>query len=273
MDKIILILFIILLIIIFCNKESFGNNNYLSLLNNIYTNNLTNFICYNKGKKMNGVDCIYAIVMPDRIEYMRNVLNKIGYEYVLFNAITPSKLNNKIYTSLSANQYYINKKTRLPVQLSFTMCYLDAINKNYKTIIVFEDDLVINKDINQIIKGINEFNKSDYNIFYMGYCELNCNQQFKVDNNLELVNVRDYSKLWCCHSICYKVKYLPDIIKYLYPMNNEFDIKLTQIYKNLNYKICIPKSVYFDQNKNLGTNNETNNADGSLLLSPPTCNI
>jgi CO dehydrogenase/acetyl-CoA synthase alpha subunit len=153
------------------------------------------------------------------------------------------------------------------------MCYLDAIKKGFNTIVVFEDDIVINKEVNQIIKGINEFNNSNYNVFYMGYCELNCNQQFKIDNTLELVDIPDYSKLWCCHSICYKVKYLPKIIKYLYPMDNEFDIKLTQIYKKLNYKICIPKNVYFDQNKQLGTNNETLNIDGSLLLSPPTCNF
>jgi len=252
----------------FYSKEGFGKDiNYLS---SIYNNNLKNFTYY-KQDKMNGVDCIYSIVMPDRIEYMKSVLNTLNCAYVIFKAITPDDLSPEIYKSLAANENYILKKTRLPVQLSFTMCYLDAINKRYKTIIVFEDDIVINKEVNQIIKGVNQFNNSNYNVFYMGYCELNCNQQFKIDNTLELVDVPDYSKLWCCHSICYKVKYLPEIIKYLYPMDNEFDIKLTQIYKKLNYKICIPKNVYFDQNKQLGTNNETLNPDGSLLLSPPTC--
>jgi len=271
MDKKILILFIILLLILFYPKEGFGKNvNYLS---SIYNNNLKNFTYYNKGNKMKGVDCIYSIVMPDRIEYMKSVLNTLNCEYVLFKAITPKELSPGIYKSLTANESYVFKKTRLPVQLSFTMCYIDAIKKGFNTIVVFEDDIVINKEVNQIIKGINEFNNSNYNVFYMGYCELNCNQQFKIDNTLELVDIPDYSKLWCCHSICYKVKYLPKIIKYLYPMDNEFDIKLTQIYKKLNYKICIPKNVYFDQNKQLGTNNETLNIDGSLLLSPPTCNF
>jgi hypothetical protein len=69
------------------------------------------------------------------------------------------------------------------------------------------------------------------------------------------------------------VKYLPELINYLYPMNEEFDIAITRFLKSKNYKVCIPKKVYFDQDKNLGTNNETAYANGQLIISPPTCNI
>ena len=263
-----LILFLVILIVfLVCFKESFGGGN--SLLNIIYNENKANFIKYNVGKEKYGADCIYCISMPDRKNYMINKLQNV--EFTLVDAITPQKLKESYYKKLTGHEQFITKRTRLPVQLSFTMCYLDAIKKGYSTIIIFEDDLVINTTADAITNGVEEFKKSSFDVFYMGYCELKCDQNFKAEG--ELVNVPDYSNLWCCHSICYKVKYLPKIIKKLYPMDDEFDIKLTKIFKKLGYDVCIPKTVYFDQNKNLGTNNETFNPDGSLLLSPPTCVI
>lgn len=261
-------IFIILCILYKARKQNFTNTQIKDVLEKIY-NNKTKFENHDTLKQMPGIDCIYCITMPSRKNYMRNILDNFGYNYILFDAITPGKLTSSDYTILVSDKQFINKKTRLPCQLSFTMCYKHAVKNKYKTIIVFEDDIIINTNNAKILKGIDQFNNSDYNVFYMGYCELNCKQNFKKNN--ELVNVPDYSKLYCAHSICYKVKYLPSIIENLYPMNNEFDIKLLEIYKKLNYKVCIPDKVYFDQNKDLGTNNETLNPDGTLLLSPPTC--
>ena len=244
-----------------------------SSIDEIYDKFIKKFNFYNKGKNLENVDMIYSIVMPDRKDYMINKLNQMNINYTLFDAVTPADLNSSDYTSLVSEQRLIDRKTRLPVQLSFTMCYLDAIKKGYTTIIVFEDDLVINADNKLVSSSIEEFKNSDFVMFYMGYCELNCNQNFNKNEYKYLVNVPDYSKLWCCHSICYKVSFLQELINYIYPMNNDFDIKITEFLKNKNYKVCIPKKVYYDQDKNLGTNNETVYENGSLILSGPTCII
>ena len=39
----------------------------------------------------------------------------------------------------------------------------------------------------------------------------------------------------------------------------EFDVKITKFFEKYNYSVCVPKQVYFDQNKELGTLNETYN--------------
>lgn len=261
----IVILVIILAVLFFIPSKSNYSNDLL------YNKFHSKFKYYNKGKKFDQVDMVYSIVMPDRKDYMINKLNQLNVNYTLFDAITPSDLSLSDYTALTNSKRFIDKKTRLPVQLSFTMCYINAIKNRYTNIIVFEDDLIINADFQTINNSINEFTKSNFVMFYMGYCELNCKQPFTIDKLL--VNVPDYSKLWCCHSICYKVKYLPELINYIYPMDNEFDIKIIEFLKDKKYKVCIPRTVYFDQDKKLGTNNETIYANGKLILSGPTCVI
>lgn len=252
-----LILFItfVILIFLFKNKSNFEQ---------FY--NTTRFENYGNGNKI--ADQVYCICMPDRREYMKQQINKLGISCVLFNAITPADLTPTDYKNLT-DKSFITKKTRLPLQLSFTMCYLDAIKNNYNTIIVFEDDIEILADKDTIINGITEFKKSDFVMFYMGYCWLNCDQEIQVNGSL--VNIQDYSRLFCAHSICYKVKYLKQFIDFLFPMNEEFDVKITKFFKKYNYSVCVPKQVYFDQNKELGTLNETYNLEGTVSINPPTC--
>ena len=262
-----IILIIFVFVFVFLNFK-FTNQNYLD---NFYKKNYR-FENYGNGNTL-GVDQIYCICMPDRKDYMKKQMDNLGISCVILNAITSSDLSSNDYKLLTNNNdYYINtKKTRLPLQLSFTMCYMNAIKNNYQTIIVFEDDLTIISDKNTIINGITEFKKSDFAMFYMGYCWLNCDQQFELNGSI--ANVKDYSRLLCAHSICYKVSYLKSLINFLYPMNDEFDTKLTKFLKKYKYTVCIPKQVYFDQNKDLGTLNETYNLEGSISINPPTCKL
>ena len=240
-----LLIIIILLISSSSRFSNLGDNlNTIDYLNE-YSKRInieTRFTYYNNNINLNGVEQIYIIVMPDRVNYMKEKLNKMSINYTLFNAITPNNLIENEYEQLTGDKYFIKKKTRLPVQLSFTMCYMNAIKNNYSTIIVFEDDIIVNIDNKTLEKSINEFKINDYIMFYMGYCELNCNQYFNSKEHNYIVNVPNYSRLFCAHAICYKVKYLPEIINYIYPMIGEFDIRLTEFIKYNNYKVCISKN-------------------------------
>ena len=214
------------------------------------------------------VDAVYCIVMPQRKEYMKNIFNKLKINYTFFNAITPNDISQSEYDLLSSTNdptsKLYGKKTRLPLQLSFTMCYLDAIKKGYSTIIIFEDDIVINVDTQTIIDGISAFKASDFILFYMGYCWMDCKQNFTIQ---KLIEVPD-KQLFCCHSICYKVKYLPSLIKSMYPMKDNLDNNIVTFIKENNYKVCVPPSTFFDQNRtDLGTLNNDDNI-GNL----PDCN-
>ena len=260
----IIILILVLIIYLGKKKSSFSSLSIYDRFQNKFE--------YNPGS-IKLADQVYCIVMPDRKRQMIAFMSNYGLACNFLNAITPADLTPEDYSELASNELFKSKKkTRLPLQLSFTMCYLDAIKNGYSTIIVFEDDILLNADLSLIQKSISEFKTSNYSMFYMGYCYLNCNQSFKKTNSL-LVNVNDYSKMYCAHSIVYKVKYLKSLIKYLYPMKDEFDVALLKYSKKEGNKLCIPKQVYFSQNKSLGTNNETLNADGTFTKDPPTCII
>jgi hypothetical protein len=72
--------------------------------------------------------------MPQRKEYMKGIFNKMKINYTFFNAITPKDVTTEDYNYLSVtyddkfkDSDMYNKPTRLALQLSFTMCFLDAI--------------------------------------------------------------------------------------------------------------------------------------------------
>jgi hypothetical protein len=268
MDKLIFIL-IIVLCFLFSPKDNFTNINLYSDLTNLYGKFKNRFEEHNNKEPLNGVDKIYCISMPQRKEYMKSILNKMGVNYTLFNAITPKDLSNDDYNKLSSTNKQgsplFGLPTRLALQLSFTMCYLDAINNNYDTIIVFEDDIIVNVDNGTLTNYINEFKTSNYIFFYMGYCFMNCNQNFNKTANLN--NVIDKT-VYCCHAICYKVKYLKQLINFIYPMKHYFDHNIVEFIKTKNYDICIPNKTLFDQNRNeLGTlNNDV------VIGNLPDCN-
>jgi GR25 family glycosyltransferase involved in LPS biosynthesis len=207
--------------------------------------------------------------MPQRKEYMKNVFNKMKINYTFFNAITPKDISQEMYTSLSTTNNpkskLYNHPTRLPLQLSFTMCYLDAIKNGYSTIIVFEDDIVVKVTTQTMIDSIEAFKASNFAFFYMGYCWMNCKQNFNIHT---LVEVPD-KQLFCCHGICYKVKYLQPLIDSMFPMNDNLDNNVVNFIKKNNLKVCVPPTTFFDQNRNnLGTLNDDDN-EGNL----PICNL
>jgi hypothetical protein len=268
MDTFLIVIFLILLILFFLFKSKKSSFTGVS----IYDRFKDKFEYHPGPIKL--ADQVYCIVMPDRKNDMINFMNKYGISCNFLNAVTPADLTPEDYKNLASTELFRSKKkTRLPLQLSFSLCYLDAIKRNYQTIIIFEDDIVLNTDLNTIEKSISEFKNSNYSMFYMGYCYLNCKQSFKPNKDSLLVNVNDYSKMYCAHSIVYKVKYLKSMIDYLYPMREEFDVAILKYSKRAGNKLCIPKQVYFSQNKSLGTNNETLNSDGTIDKDPPTCKI
>ena len=87
---------------------------------------------------------------------------------------------------------------------------------------------------------------------------MNCNQNFNKTANLN--NVIDKT-VYCCHAICYKVKYLKQLINFIYPMKHYFDHNIVEFIKTKNYDICIP-------NKTLGlcSPNISSVSDYNLLI-------
>ena len=214
------------------------------------------------------VDNVYCISMPKRKDYSMNKMKQLGTSYTLMNAITPEDLHDEDYEQLSdtynpKNRLMYNKLTKLALQVSFTVCILDAIKNNYETIIIFEDDITIEKDIETIKNGIKQFTLSNYDLFYMGYCTPECKYWLHDEEYDQLVEVD--TNIQCTHAIAYKKSVLPKVLDTIYPMDMYYDNLLTLVPNK-----CVPTSVYFDQDrKNMGSLNGDPNPEKKL----PTCSF
>ena len=82
---------------------------------------------------------VYCMVMPNRLGYAKQKMGELNTTYKLFNAVQKEDLAIVDYTHMShtfekKNQGYYHKFTKLPVSLSFFMCYYDAYLNGYDTI-------------------------------------------------------------------------------------------------------------------------------------------
>ena len=186
--------------------------------------------------------------MPQRKDYISKQINTLGLRCKFLNAVKPDDLSESEKTILSdintPGKYMYGYNTRLAVLISFIMCYIDSIKNGYSTIIVFEDDIVTNVNLDTINKGTTEFVNSNFDIFFMGYCFLNCNQSY-----IDLTYIRGLTdpSILCGHAVCLKTKFLPQLINYCFPMTKPSDELFTDYFKKNGIKACIPKTVYFDQ--------------------------
>ena len=205
-----------------------------------------------KGKRsFPGIDMVYVISMPQRKEYITEQIDKLGVTCTYFDAVKPADLTTSDYDTLSSindpKSKIYKKYTRLPVLLSFVMCFMDALSKGYKNIVLFEDDIKMTTSISTLNSSLSEFNKSDCDVFYMGYCYLNCKNPIKqLFNSLVEISDRD---LLCCHSMSIKTRILPALINYCFPMNFNSDELFRNFYISKGIHVCVPKKVYFEQNR------------------------
>ena len=107
--------------------------------------------------------------MPQRKEYITKQINKLNLTCKYFDAITPSDLSTNEYNQLSninnPKSDIFEKYTRLPVLLSFIMCFMDAIENKYETIVIFEDDIQLNVNKTILNESIQEFLNKDCYLF------------------------------------------------------------------------------------------------------------
>ena len=125
------------------------------------------------------VDMVYVICMPSRKNYAANASSVVSAKFRVLNAITPKELTPSDYQALSEtlnprNKMLYKKMTKLPVCLSFFMCYYDAYARGSETIAVFEDDIKYEVSIDRIKRTIAEFGKTSCEICFLGYCWSNC---------------------------------------------------------------------------------------------------
>lgn len=213
------------------------------------------------------VDMVYCISMPDRIDYATEKMNDIGTSYTLFNAISPKDLSVLDYLTMSRTYIpghkYFKKMTKLPVALSFFMCYYDAYLKGYDSICIFEDDIHFPHGMDQLRPTMNEWKDSSTDVLFLGYCRLKCHGGFKqISNNL--MEIPTNKNILCNHAVAMKrdffVPYINSSPFLFYYINNDNDVSSYMIRNNTSK--AIPKQPIVYQNvSELGSNNENNNTN------------
>jgi uncharacterized membrane protein len=250
MKQYILILILILIIFFLRNyQSSFSSVDYKNYLNDLYLKFKSRFTLNSNVSTFNGIDMVYVVVMPQRVNYITKQIDSMKLRCKYFDAVKPSDLSTADYNTLSninePKSAIYNKKTRLPVLLSFVMCFMDALKNGYSTICIFEDDIVKNIDLNTINQGTSEFASSKSDVFFMGYCFLDCKQP---KTNGKFISELSNPAVICGHAICYKTKMLPDLIDYCFKMEKPSDELFTDYYVKNKIKVSVPiESTYFDQ--------------------------
>lgn len=219
-----------------------------------------------KGTRNLPVDMVYCISMPDRLDYIQSKMKELGTSYKLFHAISPNVLSYWDYFTLSSTLIpwspIYKKFTKLPVALSFFMCYYDAYVNGYNTICILEDDIKFVVNIEEIRSLIQEFKETDQDILFMGYCKLKCNGTNFKQISPNLFSVPGEKNILCNHAMVLKRSLFTPYVHrspFLYYTQHN-DRTLSSYLKKHSIKKCVPSGGYINQNvSELGSNNENLN--------------
>ena len=220
------------------------------------------------GKNTLGVDMVYCITMDNREEYVRKTMGEVGAKYKMFHAVTPSDLNILDYMAMSStyipykNPGIFNKPTRLPLGISFFMCYYDAYMNGYDTIMILEDDIQFMVSPDQIRTTVREWKATPCEFMYLGYCHLTC-KKAKYDQITPNVHeVVSDSRIVCNHATLLKQSVIQKYCKYFWTlyMTKQNDNILDEFLRSHSIRRCIPPRGYINQNVPvLGSNNGNKN--------------
>ena len=234
----------------------------------VYDRFKTKFDEYGNGET-GPTDMVYAIAMPDRLAYIKGKLSELGTKYKLFNAIKPDDLTKEDYERMSEtfnpkNKMLHKRMTKLPVCLSFFMCYYDAYVNGYDTILVLEDDIKFNVSIDRIKQAIEEFKKIDAEVLFLGYCWANCDKNYtQVTENLH--RAPREVQLLCNHALVMKNSFIRTYMERDHPTfwNNRNDHTLSNFLRDHDVFKCVPPKAFINQNRaEMGSNNENYDLGG-----------
>ena len=214
-------------------------------------------------------DMVYVIAMPERISYIEGKLSEMNTRYKLLHAVKPDDLNKDDYERMSEtfnpkNKMLYNRMTKLPVCLSFFMCYYDAYVHGYDTILVLEDDIKYNVSLDRIKQAIDEFKKIDAEILFLGYCWANCDKEYtQITENL--FRAPKETQLLCNHALVIKNSFIKKYMEREKPTywKNRNDHTLSNYLRDNDIFKCVPSKAYINQNRaELGSNNENYDMGG-----------
>jgi glycosyl transferase family 25 len=200
---------------------------------------------HNKNTLNSYINKIYIINLVDNI-FRRNYIILLMKKYQLnFTLIVVERITDHTYNLL--NIYNNLTKGEVGCTLSHLWCINDIINNEYNNAIIFEDDIVLHKDFNQLI--INTLSNNKYDFLLLGACDFSfkkINYNF-VKNNLYRPH-ESSERIYGAHAIYYSLngakKMFEDKIKNFSFFDKNF-FYMFNIFEKTSF-ICYPNLVVSD---------------------------
>jgi GR25 family glycosyltransferase involved in LPS biosynthesis len=177
----------------------------------------------------NYVDNVYLINMDkdiDRLKKITKECNKVNIKFEKFSGIKVTDLSQKILDK------YIPKEIQkygpdgmIGCGLSHLFIWEDAVNKNYKNILVLEDDVYFTDDFNEYLQNVMEEVPDDYDILYLGYKDSIC--KAPEDNNFNYIYKPIFPLL--THAMIISNKGLKKLLKLITKIDDHIDWKIARI--------------------------------------------
>lgn len=195
----------------------------------------------------------YVINVPCELMRYTSFMNKTGKFYRDLTRIDPPAIRGNAVTSIIRTFSIKSEKTcrEISNKLSFALALEDALQKQHRNIIIFEDDAVpavenASEKAEELLRQL----PSDYGICYLGgyvrpYTNLNIGEV--KENFIELGNKDKRHKIWGAHAILYNIK----VYEHLIQAMREKKKTLTDTYMHSSlpeeYRRFFPRTVLYWQ--------------------------
>lgn len=146
-------------------------------------------------------DKIYIINLRHRIdrwERMTKIMKFIGinnYQRVdaIYGESEPIK-KSWLYKRSTIRNYRVNSPGALGYLITYYHIICQAIINKYKNILVMDDDIVVNKDFNQVINT--HFLPDNYDIIYYGASHQNHRNIDRINTPPKFINIKEYLRIY-----------------------------------------------------------------------------
>ena len=235
-------------------KEKYDCNDDLTqFCNYLYKSNLSlddevvfQYNLFDKNWMNNKIDVIYLISMPNRLEYMKNILHSLNqYNYVVIEPIKK--------VDIDIEQIYNEKKIMYKLPLGKIACHLSHIKalqfflqSNYNNCLILEDDIklphiiTLQNDVENVIDNV----PIDWEILFLGKCYDDCERS--VYYNKYICS----SSPLCRHAYMVNAEGAKKIISNTFPMYDAGDMMYKDIIKKGDLISYSPINPIFFQNRN-----------------------
>ena len=184
----------------------------------------------------NYVDNVYLINMDkdtDRLKKVTKECDKVNIKFERFPGIKVTDLSQKIldkYIPIETQKYGPNGM--IGCGLSHLFIWQDAVEKNYKNILVLEDDVYFTYDFNKYYAHIIDEVPNDYDILYLGYGEKNYNINIQEDSSFNYIYKPKFQLL--THAMIISNKGLKKLLNLITKIDDHIDWKIARNSKKIN---------------------------------------